>query len=79
MWDHATGLFVRLTTRHCLDNVQMVLNLIEAAVIRQAIEKRANCVLRGHGNLTVSGANARIRAPCLKLNNSIRRDVGSAG
>lgn len=48
MRDDATGLLVGLTTGHSLNDIEVVLHLVEAAIVRQSIKKRANSVFCRH-------------------------------
>ena len=50
MRNDTTGVLVSFTTGHGLDDVQVVLDLVEAAVVRKSIEKRTNRVFRRHGD-----------------------------
>ena len=46
--DDSTGFLVGLTAGHSLDDVEVILHLIKAAIIRETIKKRANRVFRRH-------------------------------
>lgn len=48
MGNEATGFLVGIATRNRLDHIEVVLHIIEGAILRQPVEERANLVSGRH-------------------------------
>jgi hypothetical protein len=50
--NHTPGLAVRYTSTDRLHHVQVVMHIVQAAIVWQTIKEGTNGVFGGHGNLT---------------------------